>query len=965
MTRDSYHRFWAKTAAAEAEGTPFHLLPYHNFDVAAVAQVLLTEDPLLQVRLQRLLRMDEGGLISLVRTLVALHDAGKFSERFQALSPKVASQLEAPVTDKEYTVRHDTLGYGAWRDVLFPALWEEQRLGLQTHHGDRWDWDDYFEALARPIMGHHGSPPRPDEWQTAPAQFSAQSREAMIEFARETAGFLFSADPFEGWDYSHVERAKQASWMLAGLTVVADWIGSNSDYFQFQTRPIPLEAYWAEHALPQAKAAVSKAGFLPPSVSSETGLEALFPDFTPTPMQKYASEVPIRGGPMLFILEDVTGSGKTEAAATIAHRLMAAGKAEGLYVGLPTMATANAMYERLAEAYRRLFAEPGKASLALAHSARDLSGPFQDSIGLEQTESRPDRPEGRGGTENGALTGEAQCAEWLADGRKRALLAHVGVGTVDQALLGALPSDHQSLRLLGLGRNALIVDEVHAYDPYMQRLLEGLLRFQAALGGSAILLSATLPKAMRQSLVGAFCEGVGAKSPVLHGDKFPLATRIAPEEGSTKDSLASLETAVNEEEACLDGAKIRRGYHRDVSVNLVYRKEDVIDRLAEEARKGRCACWIRNTVADARDGWEDVRDRFEETAGLDEELVGLFHARYCLSDRQAIEDRVLQHFGKESGPGQRAGRVLIATQVVEQSLDLDFDYMITDLSPIDLIVQRAGREQRHLRDSEGRPLEGREDREEDLKDGREGPELGVFGPPPVDDPEESWYVSYFPKAAYVYPHVGTLWRTVRMLDKKGRIRVPKEARALIEGVYGEAAEPIPEPLQEAAREVREERKEDRSIATSNVLRFDRGYGSSVDQGRWTSEQRAPTRLGDPTTTIRLGRMSSGETNGGEANGREANGGKIVPWASGENAWRKSELRVRSSMIEAPPHRGRKRREAASEAEETMPDGGRWSVLLALKEGDGEWTGRAQDDEGTPVRVQYSPVTGLHVDELSE
>jgi CRISPR-associated endonuclease/helicase Cas3 len=954
MTRDSYHRFWAKTAAPETEGAPFHLLPYHNFDVAAVAQVLLTEDSLLQARFQRLLRMDEDGLISLVRTLVALHDAGKFSERFQALSPEVADRLGAPVTDKEYIVRHDTLGYGAWRDVLFPELWDKQQLGLRTHHGVRWDWDDYFEALARPIMGHHGSPPRPDEWQTASPQFSAQSRDAMIEFAWKTAGFLFSADPFEGWDYSHVERAKQASWMLAGLTVVADWIGSNSDYFQFQTRPTPLEAYWAEHALPQAKAAVSKAGLLPPSVSSETGLEALFPDFDPTPMQKYASEVPIVGGPMLFILEDVTGSGKTEAAATIAHRLMASGKSEGLYVGLPTMATANAMYERLAGAYRRLFAEPGKASLALAHSARDLSGPFQDSIGLEQTESRPHRPEGQEEPENGALTGEAQCAAWLSDRRKKALLAHVGVGTVDQALLGTLPSDHQSLRLLGLGRNALIVDEVHAYDPYMQRLLEGLLRFQAAFGGSAILLSATLPKAMRQSLVGAFCEGAGADSPTLSRGKFPLATRIAPKKSRVAGPLSGPETAVNEEKTCLDGAEIRQGYRRCVDVNLIYRKQDVIDRLAEEARKGRCACWIRNTVADARDGWEDVRKRFEETAGLDEDLAGLFHARYCLSDRQAIEDRVLRHFGKESGPGQRAGRVLIATQVVEQSLDLDFDYMITDLSPIDLIIQRAGREQRHLRDAKGRRLEAEEgndlEGESGPEDRREGPELGVFGPPPVDDPEESWYTSYFPKAAYVYSHAGTLWRTARMLDKKGRIRVPKEARALIEGVYGEEAKPIPKPLREASEEVKEERKENRSIATSNVLRFDRGYGSSVDQKRWTSEQGAPTRLGEPTTTVRLGRVEDG---------------KILPWADGENAWRESELRVRSSMIEAPPRRGRKRREAAYQVEETMPDGGRWSVLLVLEEEDGEWTGRARDDDGTPVEVQYSPVTGLHVSELSE
>lgn len=954
VKRAPYHRFWAKTPPGEERNGKFHLLPYHNLDVAAVAEALLRKDSLLRSRLAERLQMREEAAIALIRTLLALHDVGKFSERFQSLSPEVAEVLRAPTTDRDYVIRHDTLGYEAWTRHLFPTFWKKGTLGLEERHEDRWDWSDYFEVLMKPVTGHHGSPPTPEELSGADPQFSERSVQAATDFARETAKLLFDESALDGWEYSNVETARQASWLLAGLAVAADWMGSDMDRFDYETEPMPLSAYWEKRAWPQAERALAESGLTPPQVSADTGLEVLFPDYVPTPMQKYASEVPIADGPMLLILEDVTGSGKTEAAVTIAHRLMAAGKAEGLYIGLPTTATANAMYERLSGAYRRLFAEPERASLALAHGARDLSGPFQDSIGLEQTESRPDRLEGGNGPGDGALTGEAQCAAWLADGRKKALLAHVGVGTVDQALLSTLPSDHQSLRLLGLGQNVLIVDEVHAYDPYMQRLLEGLLRFQAALGGSAILLSATLPKATRQSLADAFCEGAGGDAPnlggdELHKDKFPLATRITPKDNQEGGSLSGTETAVNEKPACLDGAEIRQGYRRSVNVNLIYRQENVISRLADEAQKGRCACWIRNTVADAREGWERVRDHFKSTEGLDPKHVTLFHARYCLSDRQAIEERVLQRFGKNSGPGQRAGRVLIATQVVEQSLDLDFDYMITDLSPIDLIIQRAGREQRHLRDAEGRRLKTEEEQDKDLQDGREGPELGVFGPPPVDDPRESWYMSYFPRAAYVYPHVGTLWRTARVLSKKGRIRVPEEARALVEGVYGKNAEHIPKPLQEASKEVKEERKKDRSIATGNILRFDRGYGTSADQGRWTSEDRAPTRLGQPTTTVRLGRIS---------------GGEIVPWASGENDWRKSELRVRSSMIADATPREKRRREAIAQAEEEMPDGGRWSVLLPLEQADGKWVGRAQDDDGAPVKVQYSQTTGLHVSDLT-
>ena len=364
-------------------------------------------------------------------------------------------------------------------------------------------------------------------------------------------------------------------------------------------------------------------------------------------MQAWAQTVPLAPGPLLAIIEDTTGSGKTEAALILAHRLMAEGRAHGLFFALPTMATADAMLPVSAPATGACVLPGSRPSLGLAHGQARLHEGFReldprdagtsDEIGEEEAE--PAGP---------------SCAAWIADDRRKAFLAEIGAGTVDQALLAALPIRHAALRLLGLSRRVLIVDEVHAYHPYMRAELCGLLRFQAALGGSAILLSATLPQAMKRDLAEAFQCGGRASLVAL---AYPLATLV----GAGR---------MTEHAVAVRAEAVRR---------LPVRRLETVEQAAEAVRAasatGAAVAWIRNTVDDAILAHAMLRDCGPATL--------LFHARFALCDRAPLEQEVLRRFGRNS-----AGRsgIVVATQVIEQSLDLDFDLIVTDLAPIDLLI---------------------------------------------------------------------------------------------------------------------------------------------------------------------------------------------------------------------------------------------------------------------------------------
>ncbi|MCZ0942328.1 MAG: CRISPR-associated helicase Cas3' [Gammaproteobacteria bacterium] len=892
--------FWGKAQPIDEKGPRWHSLVCHSLDVAAVAEALLTQHAGLASTFSRWFDWPRSDAVRLIAYLICLHDIGKFAKRFQSKAAKAAPERFPSCFPDDPRRLSDGYDHGAGGLRLFDA---DPSVFAMSSARDAW------RPLISAVVGHHGSPPAPQINKGLTAlrpDFGKAGIEAARTFVQHTRELL---DVPEDVPLPSEYDAHPASFALAGLAVLADWIGSNQEWFRYQGLIRDLGAYW-EKTRDKAKVAVAESGVLPAEANRRLGYDDLIgPEAKPTPMQREVQEMELPTGPALFLIEDETGSGKTEAAMMLAHRLMASKSADGLYVALPTMATANAMFDRLAKAYRQLFAQDSTPSISLSHGAREMHRGFQAA---RLRGARKEKPYSDPNDHN--TTASAACAEWVADDRRRAFLADVGAGTVDQALLSVLPSRHQSLRLLGLMRRALILDEVHAYDAYMQQEIERLLEFQAGLGGSAILLSATLPASIRERLTTAFSRGLqGQVDSGQASPDYPLLTVRSTDQNKSITPLHK-----------------QSGQGRTLPIRWLRSPGDALMEVERAARKGNAVLYIRNTVDDALDAYKQL----SANDGLD---IHLFHARFALYDRLSIERQVVDTFGKASTQDDRQGQVLIATQVVEQSLDLDFDVLITDLAPMDLLMQRAGRLWRH---------QHREERKGKF-------ELLVVGPEAVAEADAAWFADFFPGAAYVYRDHARLWLTARTLEQAGQIESPGELRRLMDSVYGEEADTeLPEALQGAYWETEGRTGAERGVAITNLLNFTTGY--LWDGGAWDKDSRTPSRLNDdPQVTLRLARMHSG---------------RIQPYAQDDapselwRAWRLSEVNISRRHVgdeAAPPELA----EAIGLARADWSSFEKDKILVVLNEPAHEGTpgigiAMSGDDQPREVELSYDRLTGL-------
>jgi len=897
-----YLDYWGKARSATGDGPEWHPLAYHSLDVAAVGCALLEANPRLLARLAAVAGLGEAEVFRWTFLALAMHDVGKFAPTFQAKQPHLFSAIFGTEGWRGPETSHDQDGRVLWdrhlkgRDDVLGAF--AAPGGGRPHHRR-----EALSAWAESAICHHGRPREIRNDHLLVQRFQATHLVAVDEFVAAILGLAQeigrAADVVPG-------DQRVTSWLVAGIAVLADWIGSNQAWFPYcGPRDFPnLVAYWHGWATLRAAQAIREAGVVAAAPSTSIRLDDLLPEeaVMPSPLQTAACDVLVSGGPQLFVIEDQTGSGKTEAALALAGRLIAAGKAEGLFVALPTMATANAMYGRYAgrepPLYKRLFAVGAEPSIVLAHSRRDLVLP---GIGLAGRAEEGDY-------DSETETASAACARWLGDDRRKAALADCGVGTVDQAVLAVMPSRYQSLRLAGLARKVLIVDEIHAHEAYLRELVCGLLRFHAAFGGSAILLSATLPAGQRQRFAAAFAEGAGLPRPDLArpDDAYPLLTRLG-QEGADVRSVT-----------------FRPGLERQVRIVTVRNVSQAAEMVVAASRAGQAVCWIRNTVADALEAYLLVRSEVPTI---------LFHARFAMGDRLTRERDVLTLFGKRSKPEGRAGQVLIATQVVEQSLDLDFDAMVTDLAPIDALIQRAGRLWRH-----NRP-------------GRVGhPTLHVLTPEPDANAKADWYRRLLPRAAMVYPNHAALWLTARELTRRQVLRFPEDARAMIEAVYGNGVEiEAPSALFDTWLKTEGKDHSAVAIARSAVLPLTEGYPGAV--GAWHDDVRMPTRLGEPQTQLRLARWE---------------GGALRPWCGGNDwfSWRLSEVTVLRHWVATEDQSGDPAlAKATTDVRSGWPERYDDSVLVPLVQVGNdvaEWEGRARDSNDRAVSLIYDQAAGLRI-----
>ncbi len=715
----------------------FHSALCHMIDVGCVAENLLGQpgwqniagmlrDPFLECDILSARRF--------LAYLAAIHDIGKVSPGFQSKREELVSnevKLHIPASGKHET-NHGML---TWISVCVYL----QRLGVSHIPSNLLSW----------ILGsHHGEFLK--SWRgkvhipgLEPA-FWQEQRECMLSLLAETFEVTVPKQFFSDGRFS-------SGWMiwLTGFVNLCDWLGSSEEYFPAIGVPEGgLEGYLL-NAREKAAQAVRNTGFHAyPAFDHPSAFPTLFPGF-PSPNQIQTATIDLVSGtttPRLLLIEAPMGMGKTEAALAASDAMAAAHGKNGLYVALPTQATSNQMFGRVKEFLGNHPEVPFHTDIHLVHGSSLLNREYRK---LRHRENEP------------GDTSSLVAREWFM-GRKRQLLSPFGVGTIDQALLGALQVRHVGLRLFGLGSKVVIFDEVHAYDAYMSSLLDRLLQWLHALGADVVLLSATLPQKRRMELLATFTD---ANHVVPATSGYPLLSAVFPS-GEVSESVLEIQKRHE--------VKWERLSPPVPSQSEEIHLESVVDTVLARIERGGCAAWICNTIQNAQETYSLIREKAENDIE-----VFLFHARFPLSDRLSREQEVLERFGKSSSNRPNKA-ILVATQVIEQSLDLDFDFMVSELAPIDLMLQRMGRLHRHRRG---------------------------YRPPGLETPCFAWIdppvqsgVPQLGTSGFVYePYV--LLRTWLTIRDRSNVSIPADMRELVEAVYGENTEPadITEELTEVLR----------------------------------------------------------------------------------------------------------------------------------------------------------------------
>lgn len=790
---------WAKFESEDE----WHPLVAHSADVTAVLEQLLRNTQL-GPRMAGLLGQETLSETQIQRfcVLATLHDVGKANPWFQNRASDQGRTCDhvTPVVHMLHNEeRWSRLSSVMTLEVLYPWF------------GDEWDTMDWLQIT----WSHHGRPvqveqPGKNLW----PDDSLQRLSRFLDWAQQwyPDAFEGEAPPFDSPQVQH---------LFNGALTLADWIGSDTDLFGLDpTRTDP------EAAIDQSRTLASKAlrdvGIIVPR-DLDSSLTTLLDGYEPYDIQEATQSLSASADGTLTVLESATGSGKTEGALGRYARLLEKGLVDSMYFAVPTRAAAKQLHGRIKDARDQMFGKewpPVHLAVPGYLKVDDVEG---KRFGWQV---RWDEDVGQRG--------------WAAESSKRYTVSPIAVGTIDQVLLSTLKASHAHLRLAGLARSFLVVDEVHASSAYMNELLQQVLSLHQDMGGHVLLMSATLGAAARADFTG---EEVPDVDDAKQQD-YPRLTHV---NGSTL--------------ADLDQPDAPGENRKEVSLELngwMQKPKRIARRAMQAAAEGAHVLIIRNTVQACQSLFGEIDDRYALHVEHDNcDIATPHHSRYCAADRESLDDRIETVYGKheieENGETRivrpTGGHVVtVATQTVEQSLDIDADLLITDLCPMDVLLQRIGRLHRHDRGDQ-RPGE------------YETPHCVVLTPatPSVRasiDPDSG--------KGYPGPGLGSVYGDLRMIEatwntlkrrkqSQTPLTIPDDNRTLVE----EATHP--DILSDIASEgewekhaqaVRESEREDTLAALNNLI--DRDQHFLTDHNQFSGE-RPNTRLGDEGIVIALPR----------------------------------------------------------------------------------------------------------------
>ena len=648
--------------------------------------------------------------------ICAMHDVGKINPYFQ-------EKLRRCTTGYKHNSHPALLGVDPEKEKGIGYHNEISSIALKGIVGQ----------LIQFIVGsHHGSLPRnsyllpTDESVGGPLWQNVR-----LELVEKLKTFFKEEIP----EISSYEVAS----ILAGLTCVADWIGSGPSFDSIS------EIDDSTMQLLISKT-VEAAGFFPLEIKKNLFFCDIFDYTSPNMIQKELYDVV--DSPGVYILEAQMGEGKTEAALYAAYKMLEQGKARGIYFALPTQLTSEKIYERMESFTQKILNTSNSRNSKLVHSH---SWMFDMELGNE------------GDVGN----------SWF-NSNKRKILAPFAVGTIDQALMAVMNVRHGFVRSFGLAGKVVILDELHTYDSFTGRILDYLIKNLQYWGCTVIILSATLSS---NRITNLLFEVSNNREEDPQSNGYPLITKINEKSGISYKGFLNTDL-------------------KTYNIRIDHENAQCINEAKTRSISGEFVLWIENTVFEAQQIYREFAAWGKEV-GVD---VGLLHSRFEPHRRKHLEDDWVTTFGKDGyADRKKKGKVLIGTQVLEQSLDIDADFLVTHIAPIDMILQRIGRSWRHKLIDDLRPTSAKR-------------QVVIISPTMDEIIRNPAYI--FGASGYVYaPYI--LAKTARLFTSINQITLPSDIRTIINKVYNENNDP--DYLITVKTNLRKERANLRALATRGLV----------------------------------------------------------------------------------------------------------------------------------------------------